>query len=180
MDFSQLTADQFVLFCVRILRARGYTIERHESQARDIGVDFSLTSESGAIWIAEVKHLPKRRTSTSFIRRAAHELNSAKSFLGAYGAILIVSMTLPSHLRSELSQRHDLLVWDGSNIRTFLNHHPEVEDEFGTLIAAQTRIERGVGDADVLDDRASELISRLESCNPGREEWREYESICIE
>lgn len=180
MDFAQLTADQFVLLCVRILSARGYAIQRHEPRARDIGVDFSLTSESGAIWIAEVKHIPNHRTSTSFIRRAAHELNSAKSFLSAYGAILIVSMTLPSRLRSELSQRHDLLVWDGSNIRTFLNHHSEVEHEFITLIEAQTRIERGVGEADVLDNRAIELISRLESCNLGREEWHEYELICIE
>lgn len=178
MDLFRLSPSQFELLCERLLRASGYTVRSQEARARDVGVDFALSDNEGLTFVVEVKHF--RRTSTSALRRAAAQLRMTREFLSVDRALLIVSMTLPTALKSELAQRENIIIWDGRKIRQFLRSHQDIEQEFLTLLDAQSAIERVAYEEERLDERATELISRLEALPAGREQFRDYEDLCVE
>ncbi len=180
MDFALLSSDQFEMLCARLLRSSGYTVLRREARARDIGVDFSVEDQTGQVWLVEVKHFRRPRASTAVLRQGADQLRRSRELLSANGAILIVSMMLPRNLKVEIEQRENIAIWDGRKIRQFLESNPEVETEFQALLDAQSTIERGLRGEERLDDRATELLQRLEELPPGRESWRNYEELCME
>ena len=180
MDFTRLSGEQFEMLCARLLRSAGYKVRRQEARARDIGVDFSVEDQTGKVWLVEVKHFRRLRTSTAALRQGAVQLQRSLELLSASGGILLVSMTIPSRVKTELEQREQIAIWDGRVIREFLESNPDVATEFQALLDAQSTIERGIAEEEHLDDRAVELIKRLEDLPSGRETWREYEDLCVE
>jgi hypothetical protein len=180
VDFTRLSGEQFEMLCARLLSSSGYTVRRQEARARDIGVDFSVEDQTGEVWLVEVKHFRRLRTSTAALRQGADQLRRSRELLSANGGILLVSMMLPAKLKTELEQREDIAIWDGRDIRRFLESNPEVEAEFQALLDAQPTIERMIAGEERLGDRATELIQRIEELPPGRETWRDYEELCVE
>lgn len=180
MDFTRLSGEQFEMLCARLLSSAGYKVRRQEARARDIGVDFSVEDQTGKVWLVEVNHFRRPRTSTAALRQGAVQLQRSLELLSASGGILLASMTIPSRVKTELEQREQIDIWDGRVIREFLKSNPDVETEFQALLDAQSTIERGIAEEEPLDDRAVELIKRLEDLPSGRETWREYEDLCVE
>lgn len=180
MDLTFLSGEQFEMLCARLLPSAGYKVRRQEARARDIGVDFSVEDEAGAIWLVEVKHFRRLRASTAALRQGAVQLQRSLELLSASGGILIVSMMIPTRVKTELEDIEHITIWDGRIIREFLESNPDVEAEFQALLDAQSTIERRISEEACLNDRAAELIRRLEDLPPGRETWREYEDLCVE
>ncbi len=180
MDFSRLSGEQFKMLCDQMLRSYGYNIRQQEARARDIGIDFSVEHQTGEVWVVEVKHFKRRRTSAAVLRQGADQLRRSRELMSASGAILLVSMMLPINLKTELAQREGITIWDGRDVRQFLESNPEVEAEFEALLDGKSTIKIGVTDGDRLSDRAIELIQRLEGLSSGRETWRDYEDLCVE
>ncbi|HOI75916.1 MAG TPA: restriction endonuclease [Syntrophales bacterium] len=180
MDYSSLTGQEFELLCERLLKVSGYKIQRQEARSKDVGVDFVLKEENGALWVVEVKHFNRPRVGTPLLRQAVAQLRATREFLSADKALLIISMTLPEQLKDELTQRDKISVWDARELRYLIESHPEIERDFMALIEAKRTARRGIDETDLLDERARELISNLESLPPGRLNWREFEEICVE
>lgn len=158
MDLTLLSSDQFEMLCARMLQNSGYSIRRQEARARDIGVDFSVEDQTGQVWLVEVKHFKHPRTSTAALRQGADQLRRSPDLLSASGGILLVSIVLPINLKTELEQREDIVIWDGRDIRRFLDSNLEVAAEFQKLLDAQTVIERRITGEELPEERAIELI----------------------
>ncbi len=180
MDYSKLGWQEFELLCARLLQASGFFLQRQAARSQDIGVDFAFTGPAGETWVAEVKHFTRPRTGTTVLRQAAVQLNSAKQFTGTEKGLLIVSMLLPQNLKDDIEAREGITIWDSRYLNDLLARHPEVENDFLLLLDAQTVARRGLEQPAPLDPRAQELISRLEALPPGRDNFREFEELCVE
>lgn len=168
------------MLCARLLQASGFTLQRQGARSQDIGVDFTFTDSSGEIWVAEVKHFTRPRTGTTVLRQAAVQLNSAKQLTGAMNGLLIISMMLPQNLKDDIEAREGITIWDSRNLNDLLTNHPEIERDFHLLLDAQPVARHSLEQPASLDPRAQELIGRLEALPPGRENFREFEDLCVE
>jgi hypothetical protein len=180
MDFARLSGEQFEMLCARLLHNYGYKVRHQEARAIDIGVDFTVENETGEVWLVEVKHFRRPRTSTAALRQGVDKLQRSLRLLSATGGILLVSMMIPHQIIAELEQRGGVKIWDGRIVRSFLESNPDVEAEFQALLDARSTIERGITEEELFGARAVELIQRLENLPSGRETWREYEDLCVE
>ena len=180
MDFSKLSGQEFEMLCARLLQASGYTLQRQPARSQDIGINFSFVDQDGNTWVTEVKHFSRPRTGTTVLRRASVQLHAAKQYVGASHGLLIISMMLPRSLKEELEQREGITVWDGRSINDLLEKHPEIDRDFRLLLDAQAAARRGIDQQSPLDERAMELIARLEALPPGLDHWRDFEELCVE
>ncbi|MGK5060319.1 hypothetical protein ACQ4WY_25620 [Janthinobacterium sp. LB2P49] len=78
------------------------------------------------------------------------------------------------------AQREGISVWDSRHLNELLSRHPEIDRDFQVLLDAHTTARRPIEQQLALDQRAQELISRLEVLRPGRENFREFEDLCVE
>jgi hypothetical protein len=179
MDFRNLQPSQFEALCERLLRAEGFAVTPPEPRGRDIGVDFFASEGDGPRRVVEVKHFARARTATTYLRTAASQLCATKQLTGADGALLIVSMTLPESLKWDLAEQQGVQVLDERNLNEMLDRHPRIREEYEALaeIVTPRQSPRPVSR---LDQRAEELIARLDSLSPGRDQWRDFEDLCIE
>jgi Holliday junction resolvase-like predicted endonuclease len=180
MDLTQLLPQQFELLCTRLLSAAGYEIMQREPRSRDAGADFLVKDDDGKSIVVEVKHYRRRITSTQIVDRAAAQISAVRDFLPADAAILIVSMRLPERIRFRVEEQRRVSIHDARWVDGLLASHPEIESEFALLIDTQTSIAQRIPETVAIDPRAEELIQLLESLEPGKAFWRQYEDLCLE
>ncbi|OGU13279.1 MAG: hypothetical protein A2076_13055 [Geobacteraceae bacterium GWC2_53_11] len=179
MEFNRLTPQDFEKLCERLLVAEGYILDHQERRARDIGVDFLISTPDGQRWVGEAKHTHRTIAPASMFRHAASQLRAAKKYLAADGGLLLVSMTMPTLLMEELEESEHLAIWDGRKMREILSRHPSIISEFAVAESA-SETTSGPTEVELLEPRATELIERLEQLQAGKEHFKLYEDLCIE
>lgn len=180
MDFSLLSAQQFDQLCKRLLEAEGFCVELVSGRSRDVGVDIVVVTPAQQKWIVQAKRWHQATLPTGRFRLAVSQLQDAKNFLNADGALLILTNAVPKSVLNTIQLDSTIHLWDKTVLENYLEMHPSIKSAFfpsttTTTSAAVTRLK-----PIEMDARAKELLLRLESLPCGESHWKEFENICVE
>ncbi len=182
IDFQQLDSRQFELLCGALLAAEGFQQLRrpYASGVPDHGVDWEFDGPHGERLVAQVKLLRHRLSSPSILRQIVGDLQRGMALRGADKAFLILSASLDSRSRNELSISTNIEIWDEPKIQSLLAQHTQVLMTLERVIDAQEALDNL---SRVKEERegteVNRLIADLDAVSPGREDASRYEEVCV-
>jgi hypothetical protein len=184
-DFTKLDWQQFELLCGALLKAEGAKnlAQFGKIGQPDRGIDWVFEASDGTRCIAQVKFMRGRSFPVSLLRSTAYDLENGLTIANADLAFLIVSVDLTAAAIDQLRLSDRIRVWNASLLSHLLEKHPTVRNAFAAVVASadalQSLVQRSEPSPD-LRFTASSLKSRLDSVQPGQDDWREYEDVCID
>ena len=176
--------------------ANGFAVVRTPTTL-DGGVDF-VVSRGSEHWVAEVKHYRTDRAQPHLIEAAAAHLVSRQRAWPQYGGMLVLSCLLPPSMRLALEQKFSILFIDRRDLETLTAKQLLLSEELQALLGSSlTRFftQDPVRQPDELfkqrippqkiapaaqDICGTQLYARLNSVQPGRSAWTQYEEVCAQ
>lgn len=181
-DLSSLPWQQFELLCAALLKAEGYNNVVHigEYGIPNGGVDITFDSPAGEKWIGIVKYYRKSLTSPILLKQLVVSLERAISFAKIENALLILSVPIEESLREYvIGEQKSIKIWDGSDINNLLNKHSGISEQFFRIVEAQAVLQNQTAQ-NRRDAPGEEILRRLNLIQPGRDQWKEYEEVCVD
>jgi hypothetical protein len=158
------------------------TIERGVRVA-DQTVDFSFQQGDSKLYL-EVKYYNSNYALTSKVSAICKRLSAIK----AYGVpILAIANEVPDYIKNQCLEQYDVSIWDVGNLLWLFDKFVDIKNKFiATLNYTTEHIEPKSPIPAIFQEfpeskeKEPSLGDRLIQIAPGREQFQEYESLCIE
>jgi hypothetical protein len=192
---------KFELLVEKILHALHFTITNIDSESRGEYYSPDLRLEINGYTVdCEVKFYRSNHAPHSVIRKAA-QLLAEHNLIAHTHKILIVSSLVPVQLKNELSNSYNMILWDRSNLFSFLKQIDQVDllEEFTTLLIQAQQGPDGIYPFDSVDTANPDVLSyfsdsfdssspvrpnfaltsyKFENIDVGKMGWRDFEKQC--
>lgn len=193
MHHTAPTWQSFENLVHRILEANNFSVAVHPPKEH---AKFDFLGQLGfESWAIEVKYYRTVRAQPSLIEAAATRLAANAIAAQATKGMLVVSCVLPPELREVLDQKFDVAFVDRVDLRNWASAMPHLAEELDALVetdpgelqtitpSRSDPLAKGkpLGHLPVRlqDTRGTDLCKKLKNIQRGKEDWKEYEEVCV-
>lgn len=157
----------------------------NQKQVADDCFDFSIQNNNQILYF-ELKDFRGRNVAESKLRDACRSISSYRKGDGV--CILVVANEVSNDCKAIIQKEFDVHIWDVSNLLWLFSKFPDINSEFIALLdytvdSIDPQKPFGLSiyqDTVKIEQEKLGWKERLESIKTGKEQFKEYETICID
>ncbi len=202
MNRLQVRSREFEQLCADLLKVMGYAVKSEALIQTDhlvTVVDIAATKENEASLYADVKWTRIDPVSLQQLRDWAGPFSGYVRLNPGYRFILMVSGRVEKVHRDWLREEFCLEIWDRNDLIAHAKTDDELSGKFVELfketnklqkerelslrtntLLPEDELERNKSSTESCQVRGAELIGRLKNVQPGKDDAKQYEIICLD
>ena len=185
---------KFENFTIELLKFHGFDITQTE-QKNNSQYDFKAKRNSD-LWAVEVKFYKTSRAQMPLIESAATQLAIHISNPENLKGMLIISCAISKNQREYIEKKYGILLVDRSDLFNWASNRSDLTEELVSILEeiylpelSSGRVLNEISTATLpntqssppaADSKGSAICQKIRDLKPGKDTWREYETLCDE